>query len=81
MDREGSRWPPVGRDAGWIVHDVLIEGVSLVANCRAQCHRIIWGSSYWELGARLKARERGSAGMPQQFLRKGGHTCVALSWV
>ncbi|MFQ5898535.1 MAG: ABC transporter substrate-binding protein [Candidatus Methylomirabilia bacterium] len=33
----------------WLVDDVLIEGVSLVGNYRAQLNRIIRASSYDEL--------------------------------
>ncbi len=38
----------------WAIYDVLIDGVSLVANYRAQFSRIIQRSSYSELVARLK---------------------------
>src|SRR2546428_12146794 len=38
----------------WAIYDVSIDGVSLVANYRAQFHRIIQQSSFAELVARLK---------------------------
>ena len=41
----------------WLVYDVTIEGVSLVANYRAQFNRIIQGSSYKELVAKLTAKK------------------------
>ncbi|MFQ5521583.1 MAG: phospholipid-binding protein MlaC, partial [Candidatus Methylomirabilia bacterium] len=41
----------------WLVYDVLIEGVSLVRNYRAQLNRIILASSYEELVRRLKAKQ------------------------
>jgi phospholipid transport system substrate-binding protein len=40
----------------WLVYDVAIEGVSLVANYRAQFDRIIRGSSYKLLAEKLKAK-------------------------
>lgn len=39
MQRRGDRW---------LVYDVVIEGVSLVANYRSQFNRIIRTSSYYE---------------------------------
>jgi phospholipid transport system substrate-binding protein len=41
----------------WMVYDVAIEGVSLVANYRAQFNRIIQTSSYKELIAKLSAKK------------------------
>jgi phospholipid transport system substrate-binding protein len=40
----------------WVVYDVSIEGVSLVANYRAQFNRIIQTSSYQALVDRLRAK-------------------------
>lgn len=40
----------------WLIYDVTIENVSLVANYRAQFDRIIRSSSYQELITRLKTR-------------------------
>lgn len=45
------------RDGRWLVYDVMIEGVSLVANYRSQFNKIIQSSSYEELVKRLRARE------------------------
>jgi len=42
--------------ARWLVYDVAIEGVSLVANYRSQFNTIIQTSSYPELIARIKTR-------------------------
>jgi len=62
----------VRRGERWLIYDVLIENVSLVANYRAQFDRIVRSSSYEELVRRLKqkrdeflndqARTRRSAG-------------------
>lgn len=40
----------------WLIYDVTIEGISLVANYRAQFDRIIRTSSYGELIKRLRNR-------------------------
>jgi phospholipid transport system substrate-binding protein len=42
---------------GWLVYDVSIEGVSLVANYRSQFNRIIQQSSFKELIAKLAAKK------------------------
>ena len=47
VHREGDQWK---------VYDVVIEGVSLVANYRSQFNKIIETSSYKDLVARLKAK-------------------------
>lgn len=49
------------RDAGWRVHDVVIDGVSLVENFRTQFGRIIRTSSYGDLITRIQALEGGQA--------------------
>jgi phospholipid transport system substrate-binding protein len=46
-------------DGQWRVYDLVIMGVSLVNNFRAQCHRIITQSSYQELIRQLRARQLG----------------------
>jgi phospholipid transport system substrate-binding protein len=46
LQRRGDRW---------LVYDVFVEGVSLVANYRAQFDRIMRTSSYQELARRLRA--------------------------
>lgn len=44
---------------GWLVYDVVIEGVSLVANYRSQFDRIIQTSSYKELVTRMRRQDAG----------------------
>ena len=41
----------------WLVYDVALEGVSLVANYRAQFSKIIQTSSYGDLVAKLRAKK------------------------
>jgi phospholipid transport system substrate-binding protein len=41
----------------WLVYDVLIEGVSLVANYRAQFNKIITTSSYAELVKKMREKQ------------------------
>jgi phospholipid transport system substrate-binding protein len=41
----------------WLVYDVIIEGVSLVANYRTQFNKIIQTSSYAELVRKMKTRQ------------------------
>lgn len=48
MHRRGDRWR---------VYDVGVEGISLVANYRAQFDKIIRTSSYQELVAKMRAKE------------------------
>jgi phospholipid transport system substrate-binding protein len=40
----------------WLMYDVLIENVSLIASYRSQFDRVIRTSSYEDLVQRLKAR-------------------------
>lgn len=47
MARRGDRW---------LVRDVVIDGVSVVGNYRAQLSRILASSSYGELVSRMRAR-------------------------
>jgi phospholipid transport system substrate-binding protein len=44
-------------DGQWRIYDIVIAGVSLVSNYRAQFQQIITQSSYEELVRRLKARQ------------------------
>lgn len=44
------------RDGRWLVYDVAIEGVSLIANYRSQFNKIIRSGSYAELVEKLKAK-------------------------
>jgi phospholipid transport system substrate-binding protein len=48
MHRKGDRW---------LVYDVIIEGVSLVANYRTQFNKIIQTSSYQELVKKMKSKQ------------------------
>jgi phospholipid transport system substrate-binding protein len=48
MQRKGDRW---------LVYDVIIEGVSLVANYRSQFNKIIQTSSFEELVKKMKTRQ------------------------
>ena len=41
----------------WVVYDVLIDGVSFVANYRAQFNKIIQTSSYEELVRQIKTKQ------------------------
>ena len=45
------------RGERWLVYDVIIEGVSLVANYRSQFNKIIQTSSYAELVRRMKVKQ------------------------
>jgi phospholipid transport system substrate-binding protein len=49
------------RDMHWVVRDVIIEGMSLVANFRSQVQRTIRDSSYAGLVRQMKARAYGAA--------------------
>ena len=44
-----------GRDGRWVIYDVLIEGVSLVAIYRSQFDQVIRTASYERLVAKLKS--------------------------
>jgi phospholipid transport system substrate-binding protein len=48
MHKKGERW---------LVYDVVIEGVSLIANYRTQFNKIIQTSSYEELVKKMKTRQ------------------------
>ena len=54
------------RDGKWLVYDVVIEGVSLIANYRAQFNKIITTSSYEELVKRMKTKQ-------EEFLQDEPH--------
>jgi phospholipid transport system substrate-binding protein len=47
------------RDSRWLVYDVLVEGVSLVGNYRAQFNTVIRTKSYAELIRRMKTHGAG----------------------
>jgi phospholipid transport system substrate-binding protein len=52
----------VARGDGWAVRDVVIDGMSLAANYRAQFTRVIQSASYAEL---VRQMERRTSGPPQ----------------
>jgi phospholipid transport system substrate-binding protein len=57
-------------DGQWRSYDIVIVGVSLVNNYRAQFHRIITQSSYQELMRQLQARQFGEVfAEPSQMSR------------
>ena len=60
LDKSGGEIPfdyrLIERDGRWAVRDVVIDGVSLVANYRAQFARVIQASSYRELFRQMQAR-------------------------
>jgi phospholipid transport system substrate-binding protein len=63
LRREGREDVPfdyqmIRRGKGWAVRDVVIEGVSLVGNYRAQFVKTIQDSSYRELILRMKAKDQ-----------------------
>ena len=58
------------RDDRWRVFDASIEGVSLVANYRAQFNTVVQRSSYQDLVTRLKAKQ-GEAPGPRATGRRG----------
>ena len=43
----------------WLVHDILVEGISLVSSYRAQFNRVIQQDSFDELISRLRAKDLG----------------------
>ena len=45
------------KDGRWLVYDVIIEGVSLVANYRTQFNKIVQTEGYESLVQRLRAKE------------------------
>jgi len=63
MGRQGDRW---------IVYDVVIEGVSLIANYRAQFNKIIQTSSYQELVRKMKAKQAEFSDEPKRTSKKAG---------
>jgi phospholipid transport system substrate-binding protein len=74
VTRQGAEVPVEGRmhrrNERWLIYDVVIENVSLIANYRAQFDRIIRTSSYNDLIKRL--RNRGE--LLQEKDRRAGRT-------
>jgi phospholipid transport system substrate-binding protein len=52
------------KDGRWLVYDVIIEGVSLVANYRTQFNKVVQTESYQALVQKLKAKEAEPAASP-----------------
>src|SRR5438093_1079401 len=48
---------PHRKDGRWLVYDVIIEGMSLVANYRTQFNKIVQTEGYESLVLRLRAKE------------------------
>ena len=59
--RQGTEIPidyrMLQKNGRWVVYDVIIEGVSLVANYRTQFNKIIQTSSYKELVKKMKTEQ------------------------
>jgi phospholipid transport system substrate-binding protein len=55
-DRIPMNYRLLNEAKGWMVYDVVIEGVSLVSNYQSQFRRIIQESSYAELVNRLRTK-------------------------
>ena len=55
-DRIPMNYRLLRTDQGWMVYDVVIEGVSLVSNYRSQFRRVIRESSYSDLVRRLRTK-------------------------
>lgn len=60
VGRDGRETPyqyrMVPRGSGWAVMDVVIDGVSVVANYQAQVRHVLQAASYGELVRRMRAR-------------------------
>ena len=54
------------RGERWLVYDVIIEGVSLIANYRTQFNEIIQTSSYPELIKKMKGRQEELVGQEKK---------------
>jgi phospholipid transport system substrate-binding protein len=52
------------KDGRWLAYDVVIEGVSLVANYRSQFNKIVRTESYQALVRRLQAKENEPSAAP-----------------
>jgi phospholipid transport system substrate-binding protein len=54
------------KNGRWLVYDVIIEAVSLVANYRTQFNKIVQTESYQALVERLKSKEATPAASPRE---------------
>ncbi len=74
ITRQGSEIPVdyrmLRRGERWLAYDVVIEGVSLVANYRTQFNKIIQGSSYAELVKRLRDKAQAPPEPAEPRLRR-----------
>jgi phospholipid transport system substrate-binding protein len=74
VTRQGSEIPVdyrmLQRGERWLAYDVVIEGVSLVANYRTQFNKIIQGSSYAELVKRLRDKAQAAPEPAEPRLRR-----------
>ncbi len=50
--------------ANWLVHDVVVDGVSLIENYRAQVAHVLRASSYAGLVARLRSEAAAGGSTP-----------------
>jgi phospholipid transport system substrate-binding protein len=49
------------KNGRWLVYDVIIEGVSLIANYRTQFNKVVQTESYPALVQRLQSKEEPAA--------------------
>jgi phospholipid transport system substrate-binding protein len=75
LTKQGTEIPVeyrmVRQNDRWIVYDVVIEGVSLVANYRTQFNKIIQTSSYQELVRKMKAKQAEFSDEPKRTSTTG----------
>jgi len=64
----------IRRGERWLAYDVSIEGVSMVANYRAQFNKIIQTSSYAGLVQKLRAKQAESAQVDAAMINKASET-------
>src|SRR5262245_12272008 len=68
VTKQGSEVPVDYRmrlkDGRWLVYDVVIEGVSLIANYRTQFNKVVQTESYQALVQKLRAKDATPAASP-----------------
>jgi phospholipid transport system substrate-binding protein len=73
VTRKGSEVPVDYRmhltNGRWLVYDVIIEGVSLVANYRSQFHKIVQAESYQALVDKLRSKDVAPSASPRETPR------------
>jgi phospholipid transport system substrate-binding protein len=67
----------IRRDGRWAVRDVIVEGVSLTANYRAQFNRVLRDASYADLIARMREDSTDGPGLAPAGLRTEVRLAVA----